>query len=234
MVCRSWSRSFFDSVFAEILQAGGGTDDRHERRAQIVRHGGEQRRAQLLGFGQQPRLFDVRREIGALDRDRDLIRPAHPAGAIDRGASGWARSLKRTASRPTVPRRVFSGRNSQWRRAACRNASPQVLPFFHAHSAAPQSFCVELILRRIAGGDPADAWTGSGSSTSAWELHRRRHVVDRRPQHIVQRGGRGDLAAELVEVGRCAAPTGAWRRSAFAVATPGCRRSRTIAGTGTA
>ena len=54
-------------------QPGRRADDRDQRRTQIVRHRREQRRAQALGLGQQPRLLDVGREVGALDRDRDLI-----------------------------------------------------------------------------------------------------------------------------------------------------------------
>ena len=114
-------------------QAGGRAEDRRQRRAQIVRDRGQQRRAQPVGLGHQPRAIHVLDQVDPLDRQRRLVgqrieqppligrqhRPrlvAVDADDADRAAAGAA-SAGTAASRRAACRR----------RARRRGCSPSTI-----------------------------------------------------------------------------------------------------------
>ena len=86
-----------------LAEAGRGAQDRRQRRAQIVRDRGQQRRAQPVGLGHQARAIHILDQVHALDRQRRLVgqRIEQPVliGREDR------RLARRCRCRPRRPRR---------------------------------------------------------------------------------------------------------------------------------
>ena len=122
--------------------------------------------AQALGLGQQPRLLDVGGQLRALDRDRDLVDQRIEKATL-LGVERTGCRSNETPSRPCVLlRRSCSGRNSQVAAGSVAELHPAGSPCSQAHSAAPQSRGVELILRRIAAGDRQRPCPDRGVSTS--------------------------------------------------------------------
>ena len=78
------SRSFFAGcveLVAQLDQAGGGAQDRRQRRAEIVRHRCEQRIAHALGFGRRFGAHHLACKRGALERRGGLLDQCIQQGA---------------------------------------------------------------------------------------------------------------------------------------------------------
>ena len=179
------------------FEAGRRAEDRGERRAQIVRDRGQQRRAQPLGLRRQLGAVDILREIDALDGERRLVGQAHRAAGADRatgaGRAGRCRGRRRRRRRA----RCASAGTAAWRPAACRRRG-------RPRANVPSPFrgreigLVEHVLRRIAGAH-GHAVAFRQQQHHA-HLQHRRDLIGRRPQQIVERDDARELAAEEIEI----------------------------------
>ena len=82
------TRSAFGVVIegaGQILERAGGADDGGERRLQIVRDRGEQRRAQPIGLDPALGLVEIVHEMNALDGKRRLVDQRVEQAALVRG-----------------------------------------------------------------------------------------------------------------------------------------------------
>ena len=104
----------------EAAQARHGADDRGERRSQIVRDRGQQRRAQPLGLGQHAGLVEPLGERNALDRDRRLIAQARRAAAARPASATVPACRGRSRSRRPGRCRCAAAGTAACRPATCR------------------------------------------------------------------------------------------------------------------
>ena len=172
-------------------------EDRGERRPQIVAERGQQRGAQLVRLGQDAQLLHLAVEQWRARWRRRPGRAAPPAcgAAPDRAGPCRARSARRARRRRRG--RCASG-NRPARHSACvLEPKPATSPFSHAQLAAAQSRVLEPVVGRIAGAD-RDAALG-GHEHDHLGAERRGDLVRHRPQQVVERMRRRELAAEIVE-----------------------------------
>ncbi len=164
-----------------------------------MRDGRQQRRAELFGLGQQPRLLDVRGQVGPLDGDGDLVdeRLKQPPFVRRKGALALLEGDAKQPDHATAGahRQEQPVGGGQRFRLPARGTRMFPGPFGRAPILQR-----ELVLGRVAGGDLQPP-----------VLLRQQHqrgalqvgcdMVDGGPQHIFKRGGGGDLAAEFVKIG---------------------------------
>ena len=199
------SRSAAPYLSGKAAQARHGAEDRSERRAQIVRDRGQQRAAQPLGLGQHARLVEPLGERDPLDRHRRLV-------------------AQRVEQPPPVGRQQRPGRiavdtehadrtaaGAQWQEQAlatgqCVGAASGRAVVLPGPARCRHIGGVELVLGRIARGDFEPFAVLDRQQQDGADIQHRRDLIGGRPQQIVERADRGDLAAERVELGRGLGP----------------------------
>ena len=185
-------------VGGEVAQRPGRSDDGGERRAQVVRDRGEQRLAQAVGLGGAERGLDVGDEVDALDGDGRLVGQGVEQAALLRGeqragalgveaddADGAAGGAQRHEQAAGARQRVG---------AAAGGAVVLVAP-----AGGGDVGGLERVLGRIAGAD-RDRAVGVGQQQDHLHAELRGHLVGGGPEHVVELGGAGELAAEGVEL----------------------------------
>ena len=197
MVAASSSRRRLVEQVGVGPEAAGGAQDRGQRRAQVVRDRGQQRRAQPVRLRRPPGALDVLDQVDALDRERRLVaqrvqqppllRGQQRAGPVavdpdhaDRAAAGPHRQEQALRARQRVG--AAAGR-------------PVVLP---APVRRGEVGLVQHVLRRIAGAHRDRAVLRQQQDDP--DLEHRGDLVGRRPEQVVERADAGQLAAEEVEV----------------------------------
>ncbi len=183
-------------VGAEVAQRRGRAEHRGQRRLEVVRDRGQERAAQPVGFHRALDAVHVLDQQHALDRERALVdqRIEQPAlvrrqqgpGAVvvdadhpDRAAAGAHRQ-----EQPFSPRQRVG--------AAAGRAIVAPGPV-----GGGEIGLIELILRRIAALDGQHSVLRQQQHHA--HLEHQRDLVGGRPQHVVQRRGAGELAAEGIE-----------------------------------
>ena len=183
-------------LVAEIAQRARRAEHGGERRLQIVRDRGEQRRAQALGFGDALDAIHVLDQPDALDGERaliaerigkaPLIRREQWPGLVavdthhaDGAASGMHRQKQALGARQRIG-------------AASGGAIVLPGPFRRRDVGV-----VENVFGRITGLHRDGAVFRQQQHDA--DLQHQRGLVSRRPQHVVERAGAGELAAERVE-----------------------------------
>ena len=136
------SRSRFSRVVRladEIAQRAGGAEHRGQRRLQIVRDRGQQRRAQALGLHRALDAVHVLDQLHALDRQRALVdqRVEQPPLVGRQQRPGLVAVDADDADRRRG--RCASAGTAAWRRAACRSRGRPARSFSQAHFAAARS-----------------------------------------------------------------------------------------------
>ncbi len=184
-------------------QAGGGTEDGGERRAQVVRDGGQQGRAQPVGLRLQARLVDVAHQVDPFHRQRRLV------------GQGVQQPLPvRGQQRPRLvtvdaehARRATPGVHGQEQPLAAGQGvgatagRPVVLP-------RPARRRQVAAVQGVVGREPGLHRQAVRTRQQHHHPHveHQRHLVHGRPQHVVQRPRGGQLAAELVQLVRGLGP----------------------------
>ena len=210
------------SVRRQLLQRAGRADDRGERRLQVVRDRGQQRRAQAVGLGRELGLVDILDKLDALDRERRLVgqRVEQPPllGREQRTLACRCRCRRRRrAARP-----VRSGRKRRLAPGSVSAPRPAARSCSQAQLGGGEVGLVERVLGRIAGLDGDRAVFGQEQHDP--HLEHRGDLEGGGPQHVVERAGAGELLAEQIEVlgrpgpgaggdrlARARAPSGCWR-----------------------
>ena len=181
---------------AEIAQRAGGAEHRGQRRLQIMRDRGQKRAAQPVGFHRALDAVHVLDQQHPLDRERALIdqriqqaalvRRQQRAGPVvidaddaDRAAPGPHRQEQPLGTRQRI--RAAPGRTV-------------VVP---GPVGGSEIGLIELVFRRIATLDRQHAFFRQQQHHA--DLEHQRGLVGGRPQHVVQRRGAGQLAAEGIE-----------------------------------
>ena len=98
----------------------------------------------------------------------------------------------------------------------CRRAEPRRLAVRPRPLGRRRRSVVEAVFRRIASGDVEPVVSRLRHQHQRLAVDGGRHVVHHRPEDVVQRRRRRALAAEVVEVGRCAGRSPAMLRPARA------------------
>ena len=180
-----------------VRQAGRGPQDRRQRRAQIMRDRGQQRRPQPVGFHRQPCAVHSLHQIHPLDRQRRLVRQrveqALLVGCQHR--PGSSRSMPIT---PTAPRPVCIGRNSRFAPGSVSAPRPAGVVLLPAPARRGEVGVVQRVLRREAGAHH-DAFLVRQQQHDA-HLQHQRDLVDRGPQQIVEVRRHRQLAAEQIQL----------------------------------
>ena len=139
------------SLSARSRMRAGGAEHRGERRLQVVRDRGQQRRAQALGFGGALDPIHVLDQLHALDRQRALVASAHRAAAADPAS---AADPVLSLSMPMTPIGAAPGMHRQeqplgaGQRVGAAPGRAVVLP---GPFRGGEIGLVERVLRRIAG-----------------------------------------------------------------------------------
>ena len=123
----------------QILERAGGAEDRGERRLQIVRDGGEQRRAQpvRLDAGAWPGRHP--RRDGRARWQAPPGRSARRAGGAGRASAAGPAGRCRGRRRRWRRARCASAGTAAWRPAGCRRRGPPARLCSQAHFAAARS-----------------------------------------------------------------------------------------------
>ena len=180
----------------KVAQRAGRAEHRGQRRFQVVRNRGQQRGAQPLGFGGALDAIHVLDQLHALDRERALIhqRVEQPPlvgreqrarlVAVDADdADGAAAGMHRQKQALGAGQRIG---------AAAGGAIVLQRPFRRGEIGV-----VERILGRIAGFHRDRAVARQQQHDP--HLQHQRGLIGRRPQHVVERAGAGELAAERMQ-----------------------------------
>ena len=213
------SRSAFSRIgqrVREIAQRAGRAEHGGERRLEIVRDRGQQRRAQPIRLDRAFRPVHVLDQMHALDGERALIdQGVEQAALVGREQRAGlvavdADDADRAAAGAHGQEQAFGAR--QRVRAAAGSAVVLPRPF-----RGREIRLVEHVLRRIAGLDGDRAVLRQQQHDP--HLQHQRGLIGRRPQHVVERADAGQLAAERIEQ---FVP----RARARARPRPGCARAR--------
>ena len=189
----------FRQRLRELLQRARRAHDRGERRLQIVRDRGQQRRAQPVGLGRELGPVDIGDKLDALDGDRRLVgqRIEQPlllgrqqrtllvvveTDDADRRASGPQREIEPLGARQRVG-------------AAAGGAV--VLP---GPARRGDVGIGQRVVGRIAGLDGDRAVFRQQQHHA--QLEHGGDLEGGRPQHVVERAGAGQLLAEQIEIFR--------------------------------
>ena len=218
------SRSAFSASLSprrQVAQRAGRSQHGRERRLEIVRDRGEQRRPQPIGLDRAFRPVHVLDQVDALDGERGLI----DQGVEQTALIGGEQRAGLVAVDPDDADRAAAGPHRQEQALRARErvraapGGPIVLPCpFRRRDIG----LVEHVLGRIAGLD------GDGAVLRQQQhdphLQHQRGLVRRRPKHVVEGADPRQLAAERVEQFRPRARAHARRRSGCARAPRNARR----------
>ena len=196
MVASSSAFSASVELADKVAQRAGRAEHRGERRLEIVRDRGQQRRAQAIGLDGALDAVHVLDQMDALDRERALVDQRIEQAPL----VGRQQRARLVAVDADDADRAAAGAHRQeqplgaGQRIGAAPGRPIVLPGPFGRG---EIGLVEHVLRRIAGLHRDRAVLRQQQHDA--HLQHQRGLIGGRPQHVVERADAGELAAERIE-----------------------------------